>query len=222
MRKPVENFAKDIGPADITGRLDAPSFHNNKDGITAKFSELLGASDGSVLEIGSGTGQHVVTYAAALPGLAFWPSDPVDDHLTSIEAWRVASKLTNVMPATKLDCCQQDWSLCGSELAPKSLAAVIAINVIHIAPWAVAEAILEGAAKYLRPGGLMIFYGPYKTGGEHNSQGNIDFDAALRARNPAFGIRDIEDLTASAERIGLSSKAVYEMAANNKIVVFSA
>jgi len=188
MRKPVENFAKDIGRPDPAGRLDAPSFHRNKEGITAELIRLLGDGHGDVLEIGSGTGQHAVTFAAALPDLTFWPSDPVSDHIGSIDAWRTASGLGNVMPATSLNCCERPWRLGQRDLRPNNLDAVIAINVIHIAPWAVAEAIIEGAKEYLKSGGAMIFYGPYRKNGQHNSQGNIDFDAALRAqpvlRNP--------------------------------------
>ncbi|MBU1212448.1 MAG: DUF938 domain-containing protein [Alphaproteobacteria bacterium] len=222
MRKPVENFARDIGPADTEGRLDAPSFHKNKDGLAAEIGRLLGDRSGDVLEIGSGTGQHAVTFAALLPQITFWPSDPVDDHLGSIDAWRRWSGLANVKPATHLDCLEPVWTLGNRELHPQSLEAAIAINVIHIAPWAVAEAMFAGAGKYLRPGGLMIFYGPYKKDGQHISQGNIDFDQALRSRNPAFGIRNLEDLVACGMRNGLQRHEVIEMAANNTLVVFAA
>lgn len=222
MRKPVENFARDIGPADTAGRLDAPSFHNNKDAITAELTGLLGGCKGDVLEIGSGTGQHAVTFAVELPGLTYWPTDPVPDHVASIDAWSAAAGLENVMPATCLDCCERPWRLGERHLQPEGLDAVIAINVIHIATWNVAEAILAGARQYLKPGGLMIFYGPYKKNGEHTSQGNIDFDAALRARNPAYGIRDLERLIASATSAGLHFKSETDLPANNKLIVFAA
>ena len=222
MRKPVENFARDIGPADTAGRLDAPSFHKNKDGLVEDVSRLLSASRGDVLEVGSGTGQHAVTFAKALPEITYWPSDPVDEHLASIDAWRSSSGLPNVKPATRLDCCQAAWTLGDRDLAAASLEAILAINVIHIAPWAVAEAIVGGASKYLKPGGLMIFYGPYKKNGQHNSDGNIAFDEALRARNAAYGIRDLEDLITCATVNGLTFKSETEMPANNKLVVFVA
>ena len=222
MRKPVENFARDIGPADTAGRLDAPAFHRNKDALAAEVSRLLASRRGDLLEIGSGTGQHAVTFAAELPDITYWPSDPIDEHVASIDAWRTASGLQNVMPATRLDCCQASWTLGDRELAEKSLEAMIAINVIHIAPWAVAEAIVDGAAKYLKPGGFMIFYGPYKKNGKHTSEGNVAFDESLRARNPAYGVRDLQDLIACAAGKGLTFKSEIQMPANNLTVVFTA
>jgi len=218
--KMVEKFARDVAAADMHGRLDAPAFHRNKDPLVATLKPLLESREGDILEIGSGTGQHAVTFAAALEGLTFWPSDPLPEHIASIEAWRAFSDLPNVKPATQLDCLQPVWRIDSHELASESLTGVIAINVIHIAPRPVAEAIFAGAGKYLNSDGLLIFYGPFKKDGQHNSGGNVDFDRALRTRNPEFGIRDIAELTDYAASNGLRLSDEIGMPANNRTLVF--
>jgi SAM-dependent methyltransferase len=220
MPKAVENFSRDIGPADTDGRLEAPAYHRNKAPLTAVLMRLFAGRRGDVLEIGSGTGQHAVTFGAALPELTYWPTDPVAEHVASIDAWRKAAGVENVRPGTRLDCLDPDWTPGGRALAARSLAAVIAINVIHIAPWAVAEAILAGAAKYLAPDGLLIFYGPFKKDGEHTAESNARFDAALRERNPAYGVRDLGELREAASRAGMTFVEEIQMPANNLTVVF--
>ncbi len=220
MPKMVENFARDIGAADTHGRLDAPAFHRNKGPLGAALKPLLDGREGDVLEIGSGTGQHAMTFAAEFKSLTFWPSDPLAEHVDSIDAWRTYSGLPNVKPATCLDVLHPLWRLQDREIAVESLTGIVSINVIHIAPWPVAEAIIAGAGKYLAPNGLLIFYGPFKKDGRHNSHGNRDFDGALRARDPQFGIRDLTDLSACAAANGLRLSDEIEMPANNRTLVF--
>ena len=220
MPKMVENFARDIGAADTHGRLDAPAFHRNKGPLGDALKPLLDGHQGDVLEIGSGTGQHAVTFAEKFKNLTFWPSDPLAEHVDSINAWRAYSGFSNVKPATCLDVLDPHWRLHDREIAAESLAGMISINVVHIAPWPVAQAIFAGAGKYLAADGLLIFYGPFKEDGRHNSQGNKDFDGALRARTPQFGIRDLADLSACAKDNGLHLSDEIAMPANNRTLVF--
>lgn len=220
MRIPVENFAKDIAPADADGKLDAPAFHRNKDAIAARLGEILAGRSGLVLEIGSGTGQHAATFASAFPHLEFQPTDPVAEHVASIAAWGKDSGLANLREPAQLDALAAPWTLPSSALPRDGLTAVLAINVIHIAPWPVAEGILAGAARHLAADGLMIFYGPYKKDGQ-TAASNVAFDQALRAKNPQFGVRELGDLVASAEAAGLALRQEHEMPANNLTLVFA-
>ncbi len=220
MRIPVENFAKDIGAADPSGRLDAPAFHRNKEPLTAVMAELFADRSGLILEIGSGTGQHCRTFADALPEMTFQPTDPIDVHRQSIDAWCAEAAHGNVMPAAHLDAMAAEWRAGEAVLPAAGVAAVLAINVIHIAPWPVAEALFAGAGRHLAPDGRLVMYGPYKRNGAHTTQGNIDFDQALRDRNPEFGVRDIADVMALGRDNGLGLEREIEMPAGNLTLVF--
>jgi len=205
-------------PAEADGRLDAPAFHRNHAAIWSALSQLLDRT-GDVLEIGSGTGQHVVHFAEQSPTITWWPSDHLDSHLRSIAAWRALSKLTNLRPPIRLDASERDWRLIEQGL-PRQFDAVFCANVIHIAPWAVAEGIFAGAARHLRPSGRLLLYGPFRRDGVHNSPGNVTFDANLRRDNPEWGVRDTADLKKLAESSGLHLAEVVEMPANNATLVF--
>jgi hypothetical protein len=218
--KTVENFAKDVAPADTAGRLDAPAFHRNREAILSAFSRHLGNLSGDILEVGSGTGQHAATFAERFPDLTFWPSDPVADHVSSINAWAATTSAQNIKPATQLDCLQQPWSLAQAPIGERSLTALIAINVIHIAPWQVCEAIFAGAGTHLTNEGVLLLYGPYKKDGDHTSEGNAAFDAALRARNPQFGVRDLDEVTQCASNAQLLLVDEIPMPSNNLTLVF--
>lgn len=193
------------------GRLSAPSAERNRQPITEALMPILGSASGLVLEIGSGTGQHAVAFATAFPGLEWQPSDLVETHLASIRAWADHAALPNLRAPMRLDAAAS-WP----DLGP--LTAVISINVIHIAPWEVAEGIVRGAARALASGGHLIFYGPFREGGRHTGEGNERFDAVLRAENPAWGVRDIDDLSALAAREGFGPAAITQMPANNRLV----
>lgn len=221
MRLPVENFAKDIAPADAGGRLDAPAFHRNKDALCAAMAEIFVGRSGDVLEIGSGTGQHGVVLAGAMPDLNFWPTDPVAEHLVSIEAWRCSADLPNLRAPARLDVTTPGWATSAGEVADGSLVGMFAVNVIHIAPWPVAEAIVAGAARFLASDGHLIFYGPYTRNGVHTAPSNAEFDAALKARNPVYGVRDLSDLEACAAASGITLDREIEMPANNLLLVFN-
>jgi SAM-dependent methyltransferase len=195
----------------LDGRLASPSAERNRRPILEALGQLLAGASGTVLEVGSGTGQHAVAFAAALPGLDWQPSDPADAHLVSIRAWAAGACLPNLRAPIRLDAAGP-WP----DLGP--LAAVLAINVIHIAPWAVAAGIVRGSAGALAAGAPLIFYGPFKEGGQHTGGGNARFDAALRAEDPAWGVRDLGDLTAAAARAGFAGPQVTPMPANNRLV----
>ncbi|HWM82460.1 MAG TPA: DUF938 domain-containing protein [Pseudolabrys sp.] len=209
-------------PADADGRLDAPAFHRNHEAIWSALAADFAALQGDVLEIGSGTGQHAVMFAQRAPHLTWWPSDINPRHRDSIEAWRRAVTLPNLRAAADIDVSQPDWNWGddrGSTGNP--LAAIFCANVIHIAPWAVAEGLFAGAARHLRDEGRLFLYGPFKTGGAHSAPSNAAFDASLRTQNPDWGVRDIDDLRELARRNGLHLTQTHTMPANNLILVFA-
>ena len=209
--------AKGLPPAQGDGRLDAPAFHRNVEPIWNAIGGDLSAAQGAVLEIGSGTGQHAVTYAARTPQLTWWPSDIVASHRDSIEAYRRISGPSNLRPPQSIDLMRPDWDWHGDE---KPLSVILCFNVIHISPWTVTENLMRGAARHLPAGGLMFLYGPYKRDGAHTAPSNADFDASLRARNPEWGVRDIADVTALAHGDGMALRKIIEMLANNLVLAF--
>lgn len=195
------------------GRQSAPSAERNLHPIAEALAPILGDASGLVLEIGSGTGQHAAGLAAAFPGLEWQPSEDAGVSLVSIRAWAARSGLSNLRDPILLDAASR-WP----ELGP--LAAVLSINVIHIAPWEVAKGIVRGAAYALRPGGALIFYGPFKEGGRHTGEGNRRFDEALRAQDPSWGVRDIDDVSALAREAGFGPAEITQMPANNRLVCY--
>lgn len=193
-------------------RRFAPAAARNRDPILDAIRGHLPAA-GLVLEVASGSGEHAIHFAAALPGLAFQPSDPDAAARASIDAWVAASGLPNIRPALAIDAAAPGWPLLAAD-------AVVCINMIHIAPWAAAEGLMRGAAAILPPGAPLILYGPYRRGGAHTAPSNAAFDADLRGRNPAWGVRDLEAVAALAAAQGFGPPTVIEMPANNLTVVF--
>lgn len=190
-------------------RLFAPSVARNRDPIAATLRDMLPAS-GLVLEVASGSGEHALHLARAFPALRFQPTDPSAEALASIAAWREAEGPANLLPPLRLDVLEE---------APFPAAqAVLCINMIHIAPWAATLGLLRGAAGALAPGAPLILYGPYLRAGVPTAEGNLAFDADLRARNPKWGIRALEDVAAAAPDFAL--ERVVEMPANNLTVLF--
>jgi SAM-dependent methyltransferase len=212
----VVNFAA-TQTADRFGRLDAPSFHRNHEPIWSVLAPFLAGQSGDVVEIGSGTGQHVVELARRTPAIRWQPSDPAAEHLRSIDAWRTTSGLANVRAPIAIDLSVLDWP----SLVDGSVLAILCINVLHISPWHVSEHLLAGAPRLLRPEGRLFVYGAFKRGGEHTSPSNADFDASLRSGNPEWGVRDMDDLGAVAERAGLRLTEAVPMPANNFMLVFT-
>jgi SAM-dependent methyltransferase len=193
-------------------RLHSPSVERNRDPILAVLRPLLDGAR-SVLEIASGSGGHVVHFAAALPAVTFQPTDPDAASRASIDAWVAESALANVRPALALDVIAQPWPV-------ESADAVVCINMIHISPWAATLGLMRGAAQVLRPGGLLFLYGPYRRGGTHTADSNETFDRSLRARNIAWGIRDLEDVAQAAQAEGFGAPTIEPMPANNLSVIF--
>ena len=221
MAEYVVEFGKDGRPVSPDGRLDAPAFHRNHRAIWAVLQPFLAGKSGDVIEAGSGTGQHVIDFAGRSPEITWWPSDLNEQHLKSISAWRAHAGLPNIRPPLRIDLSDSAW--CpeihdGS--GPGELLAVFCANVIHIAPWRVAEVLFAGAGRYLRVDGRLFLYGPFKRDGKHTAISNAVFDTSLRDRNPEWGVRDIADLEKLAAGVGLGLIEIAEMPANNLVLVF--
>ncbi|MET0877426.1 MAG: DUF938 domain-containing protein [Tardiphaga sp.] len=221
MAEYVVEFGKDGGRVESDGRLDAAAFHRNHEAIWAALAPFLAGQSGDVVEVGSGTGQHVVDFAMRSPDITWWPSDLNEAHLKSIAAWSAHARLGNVRAPLRIDLVDPVWCAeIQNGSGPGPLLAVFCANVVHIAPWPVAEGLIAGAAKYLRPDGRLFIYGPFKRDGKHTAVSNAVFDASLRDGNPEWGVRDIADLEQVAVPIGLQLIETIEMPANNLILVF--
>lgn len=198
----------------MDGRRHAPAAERNREPILGVLRRVLPAR-GAVLEIASGTGQHVAHFAAALPGLTFQPSDRGDQEFESIAAWCRDAGVQNVRAPLVLDVTSDPW--------PAQIGTVDAIfnaNMIHIAPWEACLGLLRGAAAHLARDGVLVTYGPYKIAGEHTAPTNEAFDRDLRARDPSWGVRDLDEVAGVAERHGLAVVERVAMPANNFTVVF--
>jgi SAM-dependent methyltransferase len=199
-------------------RLDAPAFHRNHRPIWLAMSPFLNERAGHVLELGSGTGQHVVEFARRAPQLVWWPSDCNETHLNSIAAWRANAQLANLMMPLRINVEQPDWRMSCAEFP--ELTAIVCINVLHIAPWTVTQGLLTGAARYLSWDGRLFVYGPFMRNGRHTTPSNAAFDRSLRSQNPEWGVRDTGDLALLAKRSSLQLAAITQMPANNLTLVF--
>lgn len=193
-------------------RRNAPSAERNAEPIRAVLERVLPAA-GLVLEIASGTGQHAAHMARALPGLTWQPSDVTPEALASIAAWVTAAGLPNLRAPIALDVTAEVWPVAAAD-------AVVAINMLHIAPWAAALGLVRGAARVLGPGGVLCTYGPYRFDGRFTAPSNESFDASLRARDPDWGVRDVRDIEAAAAAVGFALAEVVAMPTNNHTLVF--
>ena len=198
----------------MDARETAPSAERNKQPILEVLARVLPAS-GLVLEIGSGTGQHVAHFAKALPQLVFQPSEMDEERHASIAAWIEHEKLANVRAPLAFDVTKLPWPI-------RKADAVVCINVIHISPWEATLALMEGAGEILASGGVLVTYGPYMRGGHHTAPSNEAFDASLKSRDPRWGVRDMADVATVAKDAGLELEEVVEMPANNFTLVFRA
>ena len=192
-------------------RRYAPSAARNRDPILAVLRGVLPAS-GLVLEIASGTGEHIAHFARALPGLDWQPSDRDEDLFASIVAHGVDLADGNFLPPMRLDTAATDWPVARVD-------AIVCINMIHIAPWQACEGLMRGAGRVLPPGGVLFLYGPYRLDGHYTAESNAAFDQSLRTRNPDWGVRDLVDVTRLAASHGLALTATVAMPANNFCVV---
>ncbi len=193
------------------GRLISPSAERNKGPIAEVLERVLPA-DGVVLEVASGTGQHIVHFARAMPHLTWQPSERDEASLRSIAHWVAAAALPNIRAPLRLDVAEQPWPV-GSAVA------VASINMIHIAPWSAAEALVRGAGAVVGPGGILFLYGPYRRNGRHTSPSNAVFDRQLRSQNPQWGVRNLEDVARCAQAHAFGAPETHEMPANNLSVV---
>jgi SAM-dependent methyltransferase len=191
----------------------SPSTARNRDPILSVLKPRLPAN-GLVLEVASGAGEHAAYCAAALPGLKWRPTDPDADARASIAAWRAHAGLPNLLEPLALDASDPDgWPVERAD-------AVVNINMIHISPWSAAEGLMAGAGRVLPPGGDLFLYGPYFEADVETAPSNLAFDESLRRRNPAWGVRRLEDVKALAAEQGLELEERVAMPANNLSLVF--
>ena len=201
-----------IGERLPDGRWIAPAAERNKQPILEVLRRVLPAR-GRVLEIGSGTGQHLVHFAKALSDLSWQPSDPDPDYRRSIAYWSRLENLANAMPPLALDICSKPWPIAAAD-------AIVCINVLHVSPWAATEALFEGARDVLTSAGVLLLYGPYRRHGWHTALSNEKFDAALRAHNLEWGVHDVEEIADVAARAAFVMGKPVAMPANNFSLVF--
>jgi SAM-dependent methyltransferase len=196
----------------LEGVQTSPAVARNRDPILAVLRRVL-PDRGMVLEVASGTGEHAVHFAAGLPHLMWQPTDRDTDALRSISAYRTLVRLPNLLPALALDASARPWPV-------TEAAAIVAINMIHIAPWSAAEGLMAGAGRVLAPGSLLYLYGPFKEEGRHTAPSNAAFDASLRSRDRAWGVRDVGEVVDLANSNGLDLIERVAMPANNLSLVF--
>ncbi|MFC4291791.1 DUF938 domain-containing protein [Sphingorhabdus arenilitoris] len=190
----------------------APATLRNRDAIADILRPILPAK-GRVLEIASGTGEHIVHFAALFPALQWQPSDPDPLALASIAAWQLEAALTNIAPALQLDAAAQDWPVVGAD-------AIICINMVHIAPIEAAAGLMRGAGRILPPGAPLYLYGPFIEAAVPLAPSNAEFDQSLKSRDPRWGLRSLEQITALAAEHGLTLDQRTEMPANNLSLIF--
>jgi hypothetical protein len=193
-------------------RQHAPATLRNRDSILGVLRSILPMT-GVVLEIASGTGEHVVHFAQNMAGLVFQPSDPDPDALLSVSAWVKATDVTNVRPPVILDASRPPWPITSAD-------AIICINMVHIAPWSATVGLMKCAGATLPPASPLYLYGPYKREGLPTAPSNEAFDRSLRDREPTWGLRDLEAVVAVAQSAGFSEPVITEMPANNLSLVF--
>ena len=195
-------------------RQYAPAAERNAGPILAVLDPHL-PPVGTILEIGSGTGQHVIAFAAAHPQLSWLPSDPDPTARASIAAWTAAADLANVRAPLDLDVTAEDWT----RALDQSLQGIVCINLLHIAPWAACAGLLAGAGRLLERGAPLYLYGPFKQGGRHTAPSNAQFDRYLRLCDPAWGVRDLEAVVECAADTGLDFLGQEPMPANNLSII---
>ena len=193
-------------------RLHAPATARNREPILDVLRRQM-PERGLVLEVASGSGEHIVHFAQAFPGLDFQPSDTDPLARASIDTWRAEAGLQNVRSAIALDAAAETWPISAAD-------AVLCINMIHIAAWNSAAGLVRGAATLLRADGMLYVYGPFRRDGAHTAPSNAAFDRSLRQQNPDWGVRDLEAVTALAQSHGFAAPIIEAMPANNLSLVF--
>jgi SAM-dependent methyltransferase len=194
----------------------APSANKNKQPIASVLKGWL-PQKGNVLEVASGTGQHVVHFAEQFPHLVFFPTEYTQDNINSIMAYAGDARRGRVRPPQMLDVCQEGWANYWRLHSPE---VIICINMLHIVPWQTVEGLLSGAGRLLKENGLLYLYGPFKVDGQHVAPSNEIFDQQLRKTNAAYGVRDIATIRTEAMRHGLHLAADIDMPSHNKSLIF--
>lgn len=202
----------DAADIPIDPRRFAPATERNRGPILEVLRRVLPPA-GTVLEIASGTGEHAVFFSRHLAALTWQPTDLDAAARASIVAWTAEAAITNILAPLALDASQPNWPI-------EQADAVLAVNMVHISPWAATIGLLTGAARVLPAGGPLVLYGPYKRNGRHTAPSNEAFDQNLRRQNPAWGVRDLELVIEAAGAAGLDHADTVDMPANNLILVF--
>ncbi|QHL90576.1 DUF938 domain-containing protein [Sphingomonas changnyeongensis] len=200
--------------ADPSGARHAPATLRNRDAILAILQPVLPPS-GLVLELASGSGEHARYFATHLPGLVFQPSDPDPDARASIAAW--CAGLANVRPPLALDVTAPDWA---DDHSAPGADACVCINMVHISPWAATIGLFRGCARLLPAGAPLILYGPYLEAGIDTAPSNLAFDQSLKARNPDWGLRHLDDVDRLAAEHGFARTGRHDMPANNLTLIY--
>jgi SAM-dependent methyltransferase len=193
-------------------QISAPAALRNREVIADAIGRFL-PNQGNVLELASGTGEHICLFAERFDHLTWQPSEMESSRLDSISAYVSAKSLPNLALPRYLNVADTDWHATKAD-------AIIAINLLHVAPESVSSAVLNGAAQVLRPGGILLLYGPFTVNGVFNAESNRHFDEYLRQQNTAWGLRDIADLDRISRTVGLKRLSLLDMPANNYLVVY--
>jgi len=196
--------------APMSSRRHAPATLRNREPIAAVLAEALPAR-GLVLEVASGSGEHAAFFAERFPALTWQPSDPDGDSLASIVDW--CAGLANVLPPLALDAAEANWPVAAAD-------AILCVNMVHISPWEATLGLMAGAGRLLAAGAPLILYGPYRQRDVPTAESNEAFDVSLKSRNPAWGLRHVEDVSAAAAERGLLLERIVAMPANNLSLVF--
>lgn len=191
-------------------KLLSPSSDRNTAPILDVLQGRLPAR-GRVLEVASGSGQHAAAFASRFPGIEWIPSDPAEDARASIEAWQADVEAGNLLAPLALEVSENDWVV----HVTGPVDAILAINLVHISPWAAAQGLMRGAGLLLQPGGFLFLYGPFRRGGKQTSESNERFESWLKGLSPEYGVRDLADIECECEKNGLTLAETIEMPANN-------
>jgi cyclopropane fatty-acyl-phospholipid synthase-like methyltransferase len=193
-------------------KLTWPASARNRGPILDVLARVM-PDAGTLLEVASGSGEHVVNFARHLSGLTFLPSDVSEARVASIREWVEESRLENILPPILLDVLASDWHI-------ERVDAVFCANMIHITPWECSLALFEGVRRYLASGGTCVLYGPFRIAGAHTAASNAQFDENLKRRDARWGVRDLEAVTELAHAAELELIERVEMPANNQTLVF--
>lgn len=193
-------------------RRRAPATERNRAPIAAVIGPLLPAG-ATILEVASGTGEHAAYFAGLFPDRIWQPSDCDEAALASIAGWRDQARLANLRAPLRLDAAAVEWPEVRAD-------AILCVNMVHISPWGATEGLMRGAGRLLAPGAPLILYGPYLRAGRPTAPSNLAFDASLKARDPEWGLREVAAVAAEAAACGMDFERLFEMPANNLILLF--